>query len=90
MEHLRVGVEKAIEALGRGFLHHRNAELIRWLRDREPHAQEYYRQLLRVVYRLLFLFVAEDRGLLFGPSVPEEVRDRYRKFYSTARLRRIQ
>ena len=26
--------------------------------------QEYYRQLLRLVYRLLFLFVAEDRSLL--------------------------
>jgi hypothetical protein len=89
LEQLRVGVEKAIEALGRGFLHPRNVELIRWLRDREPHAQEYYRQLLRVVYRLLFLFVAEDRGLLFDPSASDEARDRYTKFYSTARLRRI-
>src|SRR5262249_46028313 len=73
----------------RGFLHPRNAELIRWLRDREPHAQEYYRQLLRVVYRLLFLFVAEDRALLFDPSASDEVRERFTKFYSTARLRRI-
>jgi hypothetical protein len=45
--------------------------------------------LLRVVYRLLFLFVAEDRGLLFDLSAPGEVRDRYARFYSTARLRRI-
>ena len=29
--------------------------------------QDYYRQLLRLVYRLLFLFVAEDRELLFRP-----------------------
>lgn len=89
LDQLRVGVENAIEALGRGFLHPRNVELIRWLREREPHAQEYYRQLLRVVYRLLFLFVAEDRGLLLNPTASDEVRDRYTRFYSTARLRRI-
>lgn len=90
LEQLRDGVERAIEALGRGFLHPQNAELIRWLKEREPHAQEYYRQLLRVVYRLLFLFVAEDRELLWDKNkVPEAVRDRYTNYYSTARLRRI-
>ena len=31
-------------------------------------SQDYYRQLLRLVYRLLFLFVAEDRDLLFAPD----------------------
>jgi hypothetical protein len=89
LDQLRDGVERAVEALGRGFLNPRNVELIRWLRDREPHAQEYYRQLLRVVYRLLFLFVAEDRGLLLSPSASEAARERYTRFYSTARLRRI-
>ena len=34
LEQLRVGVERAIEALGRGFLHPRNADLIRWLKAR--------------------------------------------------------
>ena len=95
LEQLREGVELAVEALGRGFLHPQNAELIRWLKEREPHAQEYYRQLLRVVYRLLFMFVAEDRvdgngrSLLFAPSASDEVCTRYREYYSTARLRRI-
>ena len=30
--------------------------------------QDYYRELLRLVYRLLFLFVAEDRDLLLDPE----------------------
>ena len=42
LDHLRAGVEKAIEALGRGFLHPRNAELIRWLRNRARTLEEYY------------------------------------------------
>ena len=33
------------------------------LRNGELQAHDYYRELLRLVYRLLFLFAAEDRGL---------------------------
>ncbi len=88
LEHLRDGVEKSIEALGTGFLAH---PVNQPLRDR-LHAgtlatQDYYRQVLRLVYRLIFLFVAEDRDLLLLPSAPAAARDRYRRFYSTRRLR---
>jgi len=89
LDQLRGGVEKAIEALGRGFLHPNNTELLGKLRGGTLKALDYYRQLLRLVYRLLFLFVAEDRGLLFGPQADEATRDRYTRFYSTVRLRRI-
>lgn len=51
--------------------------------------QDYYRQILRLVYRLLFLFVAEDRNLLLAPDASEEARSRYSKYYSTSRLRRL-
>ena len=38
--------------------------------------QDYYRQLLRLVYRLLFLFVAEDRDALLDPDrQPEGARE---------------
>ena len=30
--------------------------------------QDFYRQILRIIYRMLFLFVAEDRGLLAPAS----------------------
>jgi len=90
LEHLRAGVEAAISALGRGFLAHpANHELREKLRDGELDKQEYYRQLLRSVYRLLFLFVAEDRDLLLDPAATDEARRRYEAYYSTARLREL-
>lgn len=90
LEELRKGVKGAIEALGRGFLAHpSNGVLREHLRARELSAQDYYRQLLRLVYRLIFLFVAEDRGLLLDPDADALARDRYTRFYSTARLREL-
>jgi hypothetical protein len=91
LEQLRQGVENAITALGRGFLaYSSNRELRDRLRKGELNAQDYYRQILRLVYRLLFLFVAEDRDLLL--MVGEEhaaARVRYLRYYSTSRLRRL-
>ncbi|MFQ3565936.1 MAG: N-6 DNA methylase [Aggregatilineales bacterium] len=90
LDHLRNGVKQAIEALGRGFLeYYANAALRDKLMGGELSAQEYYRQLLRMVYRLLFLFVAEDRDLLLNPEAPQDARDRYIHYYSTQRLRRM-
>ena len=64
LEGLRVGVQKAIEALGKGFIGHpANASLRSALSSREVSTLDLYRQLLRLVYRLIFLFVAEDRQL---------------------------
>jgi hypothetical protein len=87
------GVQDAIVALGRGFLAHpANAALREKLRrgatDGGLSAQDYYRQILRMVYRLLFLFVAEDRGLLLVPDADPSTQERFIHFYSTARLRR--
>ena len=48
-----------------------------------------YRQLLRLVYRLIFLFVAEGRQLLYDPASDAESCARHARFYSTARLRRM-
>lgn len=90
LEQLRIGVEEAITALGRGFLTHTANQALRdKLRSGALNTQEYYRQLLRLVYRLLFLFVAEDRELLLDPQAEEVARDRYQRFYSTAKLRRL-
>ncbi len=87
---LRDGVAEAIAALGSGFLKHpANGDLRRKLEARELSTQDYYRELLRLVYRLLLLFVAEDRDLFLDPKASPEVRDRYTRYYSTARLRRL-
>jgi N-6 DNA Methylase len=90
LEHLREAVQHAIEALGRGYLAHQANTLLRdELRSGALGTQDYYRLLLRLVYRLLFLFVAEDRDLLLDPEAPLEARDRYQRFYSLDRLRRL-
>jgi hypothetical protein len=91
LEQLRTGVEDAITFLGRGFLAYpTNGELRTRLRSGDLDAQDYYRQILRLVYRLLFLFVAEDRSLLLLPGEERETsRLRYVRYYSTARLRRL-
>jgi hypothetical protein len=88
LDSLRDGVETAIRELGSGFLTPgRNAELRDALRSGGLSKQDYYRQLLRLVYRLLFLFVAEDRGLLHNPRAPDTAKERYDRWYSTRRLR---
>ncbi len=88
LEHLRDGVEAAITSLGDGFLAHpANTELRSALQSGEVSPQDFYRQLLRVVYRLLFLLVAEERNLLLDPDADDETRRRYRDYYSMARIR---
>ncbi len=90
LDQLRNGVERAITALGGGFLAHPTNSLLREkLRSGALGQQDYYRQVLRLVYRLIVLFVAEDREILFHPDSSEIVRERYSKYYSTARLRRL-
>jgi hypothetical protein len=83
-------VQEAIEHLGRGFLSHRsNGKLRERLRSGALPTQEFYREILRLVYRLLFLFVAEDRDALHPRDIPVEARETYRDFYSTHRLRQL-
>jgi len=90
LEDLRGGVEEAIRALGRGFLAHpSNSSLRELLRSGGLPTQDLYREILRLVYRLLFLFTAEDRELLFAPAAPTDARDRYQRYYSMQRLRRL-
>jgi hypothetical protein len=90
LDALRQGVQEAIEMLGAGFLAHpANHTLHRDLREGRLESADYYRALLRLVYRLLFLFVAEDRGVLLDPAGDAVARDRYVTHYSMRRLRTL-
>ena len=61
---LRGGVERALQTLGEGFTSHpKNTALREVLRTGQVPLADFHGQLLRVVYRLIFLFVAEDRTL---------------------------
>ena len=87
---LSTGVKQAIEALGRGFLAHpANNDLRTALASGELASQDYYRQLLRLVYRLLFLFVTESRDLLLDPAASRRTRDLYKQHYSATRLQTL-
>ena len=95
---LRGGVERALAMLGAGFTGHlKNEPLRAALRSGTLTPAGLHEQLLRVVYRLIFLFVAEDRtldgrSLLHPPDDSEAARiarDRYAEYYGTARLRRL-
>ncbi|MCB1810599.1 MAG: N-6 DNA methylase [Candidatus Competibacteraceae bacterium] len=95
---LRSGVERALAILGEGFTSHpRNTLLRDELRSGKLSPNELHAQLLRLVYRLIFLFVAEDRTLegrsLLHPLDDSDgartARERYAAHYSTARLREM-
>lgn len=95
-EKLRNGVEASIQAFGAGFLATRGNSAVRdRLRSGALSKEDYYRQLLRLVYRLLLLLVAEEKttesgeNLLHPPGTPPDVRDRYARFYSIGRLRAL-
>jgi len=95
---LRGGVERALQILGQGFTGQpRNAALRETLRTAQLQLADFHGQLLRVVYRLIFLFVAEDRTIdgqwLLHPRDDSQVarlaRERYAAHYSTGRLREL-
>ncbi|MHB9149694.1 MAG: Eco57I restriction-modification methylase domain-containing protein [Thermoleophilia bacterium] len=88
LDQLRDGVESALVVLGSGFLSQRdNHELRALIVTEELDSRDLYRYLLRLIYRLLFLFVAEDRDLLHLRGTGLEERERYDRYYSTGRLR---
>lgn len=88
-ERLRDGVESAIKMLGNGFLQHpKNHKLRATVREGSvlEESRDLYRQLLRLIYRLLFLMVAESRRLLLMAEESHQGKI-YNKYYSIQRLR---
>ena len=100
LDQLRTGVEQAIAILGTGFLSHpANPQLRIRLGNGELKLDDLNRALLRVVYRMLFWFVAEERRALLQPDPEDadeptrrrlrEARQRYDGYFSSARLRQL-
>lgn len=87
---LRDGVARALEHLGTGFVSHpANTKLRDTLAAAADADRLLHRALLRIAYRLIVLFVAEDRDLLHTADVDPTARDLYAKYFSTARLREL-
>ncbi len=88
LENLRDGVTEALRQLGNGFLQHPHNEELRAALDKGSLSKEqYFQQLLRLVYRLIFLFSTEERNLLHAPEATAAQRQVYAEGYSLSRLR---
>lgn len=79
-------VQVALKVLGSGFLE-ANPSLAAKLSSGEVNLTDWFNELLRLVYRLIFLMVAEDRNLLHEGKAPASARKLYAEGYSLASLR---
>jgi len=64
---LRDNIKLAIEQLANGFLAD-NSDLVDELIDNDEKSKAFYQQILRVIYRLVFLLYAEQRNLISSHS----------------------
>jgi hypothetical protein len=86
--HLRRSVEEALAALGQGFLTHpANQALRAGLENGTLSTKDLFNQLLRLVYRLIFLLAVEERGLLHPEGTDDGPRALYAQGYGLRRLR---
>ncbi len=87
---LSQAVEQAILDFGNGFLTRvENTALRTAVTESKLSAIDYYQELLRLIYRLLFLMVIEERDLVFTEDAPSTQRKVHREYYSVTRLRRL-
>lgn len=87
---LSKAVEQAILDFANGFISYQsNSNLREAILSGRLKSDEYYRFLLQLIYRLLFLMVIEERDLIFPQKVKAEHRNIYSRYYSLQRLRRL-
>ena len=95
---LSAAVERGILHLGCGLLaDSANASLRQWVHATAGAEERYYDHLLKLIYRLLFLMVIEERNLIFAGGAAGETlseatarhRSIYYQHYSLSRLRRL-
>lgn len=93
-ERIRDGLSKAIEkcihAFANGLLDPgRNKTLCDLVKRGDLKEADFFQELLRLIYRLLFLMVIEERDLVFPPNSDPGQRRIYEDYYSIQRLRRL-
>ena len=90
---LRNGVEQALLTLGQGFLQHSANQALRIaLNDGTLSKDNYFQQLLRLIYRLIFVFTVEERSVLHPQDDSPDAlaaRRAYAEGYALARLREL-
>ncbi len=81
-------VKLALKLLGSGFLE-ANPELSKRLQSGDIPLTGWFNELLRLIYRLIFLMVAEDRNLLHPSKATTSARKLYAEGYSLSALRAL-
>ena len=82
------GFQQALKILGQGFLSHAaNSKLRSALHTGDLTTDRYFGQLLRLVYRLIFLLTVEERNLLHPNDASDSARQLYADGYALRRLR---
>ena len=81
-------VKLALKILGSGFLE-ANPDLATKVASGDFDRLEFKNELLRLIYRLIFLMVAEDRNLLHPAKAPASARKLFAEGYSLSALRTL-
>lgn len=82
-------VTKALEDLARGFLDNpHNQDLLTKIRTEELSGDKFYKDLLNLIYRILFLLVIEERHSIFPQNTDKRLVDIYYNYYSLSQLRK--
>ena len=94
-------VQRAMEILGRAVVCGKgdgNEAFRQAVINGEANAQTLNKELIHFIYRLLFLFIIEDRNLVYNIDTPDKdadyeqkirYQDIYKKYYAVSRLRRL-
>jgi hypothetical protein len=92
-ERLSLAVENSIKELANGLLKNPSNELLRQqVLNKEINPKDYYLHTLRLVYRVLFLLVIEERKLIYPERRDEALNKKrfvYYEFYSVQRLTKL-
>ena len=98
---LSLAVQKTMETIGNAVLTSEgkgNEDLRKAFTEGTMDATKLNKELIHFIYRLLFLFIIEERGLVYqipdSPDAPNykqlcEWQDIYKKFYAASRLRHL-
>lgn len=91
---LSLAVKESLVALGNGLLNQpENEHLRQAIKNGQLTAQAFNHELLRLIYRLLFLIVTEERDLVYDTQKltdeGKRLREIYYRYYSLARLRKL-
>lgn len=98
---LSLAVQKTMETIGNAVLTSEgkgNETLRNAFTEGTMNAAKLNKELIHFIYRLLFLFIIEERGLVYqipdSPDAPDykqlcEWQDIYKKFYAASRLRHL-